>query len=309
MRKLTQLRIDEVSSVDKGAGEGVKVMLYKRDTPQGPLLFNDIMLRKATEPTDTGDEPSTANLSATLDELTAEIVASSTPHHINPLRARRWLLTTPQGQQLLLQRATKKRETPMLDFAKLLEITEHGLNAQVTQQTGESFAKAFTRKYESDESYRRQWQNHQDTKMMLSLSKATSASMTPTTAVVGDTSVADDSAEAVRLLTEMAEQTGQSFEVVFSAPENKELAARTYTMHNRPNNSSTVEANFSVAEDEHDGFRDTKGKAGRGRLFLSLRSARVATDGGGVRAAIVHPFPGGFQSFPSGRGKSGRVPR
>jgi hypothetical protein len=237
MRKLTQLRIDEVSSVDKGAGEGVKVMLYKRDVPrgpQGPLLFNDI-IRKAAEP-DGDDEPSTADLSATLDELTAEIVASSTPHHINPMRARRWLLTTPSGQALLLQR-TKKKETPMLDFAKLLEITEHGLNAQVTPRDGESFAKAFSRKYETDEAYRRQWQNHQDTKMMLS--KATSASMTPTTAVVGNTLVADDSAEAVRQLTAMAEQTGTSFEVVFSAPENKELAARTYTMHNTPNVSST----------------------------------------------------------------------
>ena len=127
----------------------------------------------------------------------------------------------------------------MLDFAKLLEITEHGLNAQVTPRDGESFAKAFSRKYETDESYRRQWQNHQDTKMMLSLSKTNYASMTPTTTVVGNTLVADDSAEAVRQLTAMAEQTGTSFEVVFSAPENKELAARTYTMHNRPNVSST----------------------------------------------------------------------
>ena len=125
----------------------------------------------------------------------------------------------------------------MLDFAKLLEITEHGLNAQVTVRDGESFAKAFSRKYETDESYRRQWKNHSE--LLLSLSKATSASMTPTTAVVGNTLVADDSAEAVRLLTEMAEQTGTSFEVVFAAPENKALADRTYTVHNRPNISST----------------------------------------------------------------------
>ena len=214
--KLTNLRIGNYV-------DGNYAPMGKADTP---------------DTTDTGDEPSTANLSATLDELTAEIVASSTPHHINTMRARRWLLTTPQGQALLLQR-TQKKETPMLDFAKLLEITEHGLNAQVTPRDGESFAKAFSRKYETDESYRRQWQDHQDTKMMLSLSKATRASMTPTFAVVGDTNVADDSAEAVRQLTAMAEQTGTSFEVVFAAPENKELAARTYTMHNRPNNSST----------------------------------------------------------------------
>jgi hypothetical protein len=235
-RILTKLKINEVSSVDKGAGEGVKVMLYKRDdTPQGPLLFDDIM-RKA----DSDAEPPSATLSATLDEAVAELVAAATPHHINPMRARRWLLTTGPGQALLLQGATKKKETPMpqVDIAKLLEITEHGLNAQVTPRDGESFAKAFSRKYETDESYRRQWQNHQDTKMMLSLSKKRTAPMTPTTAEVGNTLVADDSTEAVRLLQEMAEQSGQSFEVVFAAPENKALAARTYRMEQRPNNSS-----------------------------------------------------------------------
>jgi hypothetical protein len=150
---------------------------------------------------DTGDEPSTANLSATLDELTAELVASSTPHHINPMRARRWLLTTPSGQALLLQR-TRKKETPMLDFAKLLEITEHGLNAQVTPRDGESFAKAFSRKYETDEGYRRQWRNHQDTKMMLSPNMSKSMpTLTPTST--------DNPVEAVRLLQQLAAKNGR----------------------------------------------------------------------------------------------------
>jgi hypothetical protein len=166
MRLLKNLRIDEVSCTIKGANPGAKVMIRKSDAP--PYFFDDIMLRKATEP-DGDEEP--PELSATLDELVTELVASAGLRHINPVRARRWLLTTDQGQALLLQR-TKKKETPMLDFAKLLEITEHGLNAQVTVRDGESFAKAFTRKFETDEAYRRQWQNHQDTKMMLS--KATS---------------------------------------------------------------------------------------------------------------------------------------
>ena len=69
--------------------------------------------------------------------------------------------------------------------------------------------------------------------------RKTTASMTPTFTEVGDTNVADDSAEAVRLLQEMAEQSGKSFEVVFSAPENKKLAARTYRAEQRPNESST----------------------------------------------------------------------
>jgi hypothetical protein len=47
-RKLTQLRIDEVSSVDKGAGEGVKIVLMKRDNSvdDPPYLFEDIMKRR-----------------------------------------------------------------------------------------------------------------------------------------------------------------------------------------------------------------------------------------------------------------------
>jgi hypothetical protein len=231
-RLLKNLRIDEVSAVIKGANKDAKVMIRKSDAP--PYFFDDIMLRKATEPADPGDDEP-PELSTALDELVAEMVAAASSRHVNPMRARRWILQTSHGRELLAQHM--KKETPMLDFAKLLEITEHGLNAQVTPRDGESFAKAFSRKYETDEGYRRQWQNHQDTKMMLS--KVTSASMTPTTAVVGNTLVADDSAEAVRLLTEMAEQTGESFEVVFSKPENAALAARTYTVHNRPNVSST----------------------------------------------------------------------
>jgi hypothetical protein len=44
---------------------------------------------------------------------------------------------------------------------------------------------------------------------------------------------------AVRQLKEIAEQSGKSFEVVFAAPENRALAARTYTVHHRPTTSST----------------------------------------------------------------------
>ena len=237
MRKLTQLRIDEVSACVKDANPGARVLIRKSDDAP-PYFFDDIMLRKATEPADTGDEEP-PELSATLDELVTELVSSAGLRHINPVRARRWLLTTPSGQALLLQR-TQKKETqmPTVDIMKAISVMEDVLNAQVTPRDGESFAKAFSRKYETDESYRRQWQNHQDTKMMLSMSKRTNATMTPTSTEVGNTLVADDSAEAVRLLTEMAEQTGKSFEVVFAAPENKALAARTYRMEQRPNFSS-----------------------------------------------------------------------
>jgi hypothetical protein len=179
---------------------------------------------KAADPADTGDEPSTANLSATLDELTAEIVASSTPHHINPMRARRWLLTTEQGQALLLQRATKKKETkmPQVDLMKAIGTMEEVLNAQVTPRDGESFAKAFSRKYETDEGYRRQWQNHQDTKMMLSPNVSKSMpTLTPAST--------DNPVEAVRQLQQLAAKNGRSFEAEFADPANRALAQKTYS--------------------------------------------------------------------------------
>jgi hypothetical protein len=59
------------------------------------------------------------------------------------------------------------------------------------------------------------------------------ASLEPTSTAVGNTDSADDSAEAVRLLAEMAEKQGRSFETVFSDPANAKLAARTYTQHHR----------------------------------------------------------------------------
>ena len=40
LRKLTRLRIDEVSSVDRGAGQGVKVVLMKRDAGDEQSLLD-----------------------------------------------------------------------------------------------------------------------------------------------------------------------------------------------------------------------------------------------------------------------------
>jgi hypothetical protein len=56
---------------------------------------------------------------------------------------------------------------------------------------------------------------------------------------VGDTNVTDDSAEAIRLLNEMATKQGRKFEEVFADPANKALAGKTYTGAHRPTASST----------------------------------------------------------------------
>ncbi len=65
------------------------------------------------------------------------------------------------------------------------------------------------------------------------------ASLKPTSVETGSTTVSDDSAEAIRLLNEMATKQGRKFEKVFADPNNKALAGRTYTAAHRPNTSST----------------------------------------------------------------------
>jgi hypothetical protein len=131
-RILTKLKINEVSSVDRGAGEGVKIVLMKRDdSDDPPYLFNDIMLCKA-EASDPlrgpRDEPDDQNLSAQLDEIVAEMIVARPSLH--PNRARRWLLQTESGRALLAQHTTKKLLTsdinkgniPMVDIFKLANI-------------------------------------------------------------------------------------------------------------------------------------------------------------------------------------------
>jgi hypothetical protein len=241
MRKLTKLRIDEISSVDRGAGENCRIILMKRDAPQGVMFFNDIMLAKA----DTSDvlrgprdEPDDKKLSAKLDEIVAEIIVASPSLH--PNRARRWLLHTPHGRELLLQHATKKRENimPQVNMMKLATVMEDALNAQVTKRDGESFAQAFSRRYENDIDFRKSWAAVTEAKH-LSVMKGM-ATLEPTSTSVGNTNVSDDSAEAVRLLQEMAAKNGRSFETEFADPANAKLASRTYTANHR----SSVSADY-----------------------------------------------------------------
>jgi hypothetical protein len=59
------------------------------------------------------------------------------------------------------------------------------------------------------------------------------ASLVPTSVEVGSSETSDDSAEAVRLLAELAEKQGRTFETVMADPVNAKLAARTYTAHHR----------------------------------------------------------------------------
>jgi hypothetical protein len=234
--KLTKLRIDEISSVDRGAGESCRIVLMKRDAPQGMMFFNDIMLRKAaaSDPLrGDRDEPDDKKLSAKLDELVAEMIVAAPSLH--PNRARRWLLHTPHGRELLARHTTRKTIMPQVNLMKLATLMEDALNAQVIKRDSESFAKAFTRKYENDIDFRRQWATVNEAKQLMTLKGM--ATLQPTSVGVDNI---NDPAEAVAALQEMAAKNGRSFEQVFADPANAKLASRTYTANHR----SSVSADY-----------------------------------------------------------------
>lgn len=143
---LRRLRINEISSVDRGAGEGCRIVLYKRDKradkpdfwdvplppPPRPLLFNDVMLRKlADEPRD-DDDPRRTNtidddkkLSGKLKEFVAVMVRAAPT--LSEEEALFFLLHHPTGRKLaehLNSISKAERQPPMnrleelKDFAK-----------------------------------------------------------------------------------------------------------------------------------------------------------------------------------------------
>jgi hypothetical protein len=218
-RRLTQLRIDEVSAVFKGANEGAKVMIRKADDDL-PCLFNDIM-RKVAE-----DDPDDNKVSAKLNAMVDAMIAAAPS--LDRQQAAHYLLHNAHGRRLAEHlNNLSKGETimPQVDILKVATILEDGLNAQVIRKDGESFAKAFSRRYENDIDFRKSWAAVTEAKQLVALSKGM-ATLTPTS--VGVDSI-NDVAEAVRLLQEMAAKNGRSFESVFSDPANAKLAARTYT--------------------------------------------------------------------------------
>lgn len=252
-RVLRNLRIDEVSCVLKGTNPGAKVLIRKSadkpdfwDVPVPPRLFNDIMLAKAARDDDvtgdhTGDDDK--KLSGKLHQMVAALINAAPS--LREDQAMHFLLHSPHGRKLAehLNNIISKieKDPPMLDIAKIVSITEEGLMASVTKRDGESYAKSFSRRYETDIDFRKQWAALTEAKHLLSLRSATKnmATLTPTSTEVGNTNVTDDSAEAVRLLTEMAEKQHRSFEQVFTDPANAKLARQTYTAHHRSTASST----------------------------------------------------------------------
>jgi len=208
--KLTKLVINEISSVDRGACEDCRIALMKRDngdddTPQGPLLFDDIMKSTSWQ---------------------------------RSWRARRERKQRQRHLNSPISKTEQETIMPQVDIMKAIGVMEEVLNAQVTPRDGESFAKAFSRKYETDEGYRKQWRDLTDAKHAVlladsvAMAKGRMASLEPTSTNVGNSNVKDDSAEAVRQLQELVARNGSSLEEEFKA--NPKLAARTYTNAHRP---------------------------------------------------------------------------
>jgi hypothetical protein len=259
VRILTKLRVDEISSVTRGAGEGVKIVLMKRDNgggramvdkpgnwdaPQRPLMFNDIMLRKlseAAEAEDVRDEPDDDKVEPKLRawaQLMVVVDPSKTEEeHLSDF------INTARGRHRAEHLNNLSKGAPMLDVSKLIPVLEEGLmaRAKLTKRDGQTEAQAFAKLYENDIDFRKQWATITEAKHAIALGKSLPNMMStkPTSTEVGNTDSADDSAEAVRLLSEMAAKQHRSFEQVFQDPDNAALAARTYTSHHRSSTSGS----------------------------------------------------------------------
>ena len=188
-------------------------------------------MRKAAADDIQDDDKVSAKLRAMVDAM---IAAAPT---LNRQQAAYYLLHTPHGRRLAEHlNNLSKGETvmPQVDIRKFVAILEDGLMAQAKlhKRPDESEAKCFSRIYESDIDFRKQWRDLTEVKHSMALSKGM-ATLEPTSTSVGDTNVSDDSAEAVRLLGEMAAKNGRSFESVFSDPANAKLALQTYTANHR----------------------------------------------------------------------------
>jgi hypothetical protein len=190
VKKLTKLRIDEVSCVLKGANPGAKVLIRKADDDEWWC-------------------PPQRRTSKSFDEIMAKADANDD-------------ITVKT-----------KKEQPM-DIAKLVSVTEQVLMAQVNKRDDESYAKAFSRRYENDQTFREQWRDVTEAKHLISMQSTTKsmATLTPTHTEVGSSEFETDSAEAIRLLNEMATKQGLSFEQVFAHPDNRKLAMATYPKRN-----------------------------------------------------------------------------
>jgi hypothetical protein len=174
VRILRNLRIDEVSMVDKGAGENCRVLLMKRDNGTSDvLMFDDIMKRRRFRHVTTrtrkaeNDDISDANMIDPSDTPTSllsklndmvQLMVRAEPG-LTEEHALFHLSNHPRGRKLAehLNNLSKGQTMPQVDILKVIAVTEDALMAQAKLQKrdGETEAKAFTRLYEGDIDFRK----------------------------------------------------------------------------------------------------------------------------------------------------------
>jgi hypothetical protein len=233
-RLLKNLRIDEVSAVIRGANQGAQVLICKAD--DAPYLFNDIMLRNATDDDEqrTNIIPDDDKVSSKLRSMVDAMIAAAPS--LDRQQAAHYLLHNAHGRRLAehLNSISKQKETimPQVNILKCITIMDDALMAQarLSKRADETDAKSYSRLMKDDSTFLRQCAAIQDAKHTVAKGMAT---LQPTSVGVGSTLVADDSAEAVRLLTAAAAKNGRSFETEFADPANATLASRTYTANHR----------------------------------------------------------------------------
>jgi hypothetical protein len=136
---LTNLRIDEISSVDRGAGEGVKIMLMKRDDetsrrPNFRELFKDLnnsALLKFTPAPDFDDEDDEiidddqSPLPEKLEQF-AQILIAANPE-LTREQAVYFLIHNAHGRALAehLASVTKTKEPKMSRIEELTKLTKY----------------------------------------------------------------------------------------------------------------------------------------------------------------------------------------
>ena len=259
-RILRNLRIDEVASVDKGAGEGVKIVLLKRhdDTPHHETLLHRRLkkifdkLLEENDPVDDDNQidpndPPTAlhpKLQQAVNALVKMVPGLDEAHGLF------WLLNSPHGKRFAEHHASiTKKEKPMpqvdifklhnvasvVEVAKSAKLSEHDMSAVVmghaklAKRDNETVHQAYARIVDGNIDIRR---------ALLKSDVPNLMDITPMSVETGSTLVADDSMKAYRQLQELAAQQHKTFEEVFADPANGALARGTYTSAHRPNVSS-----------------------------------------------------------------------
>jgi hypothetical protein len=274
-RVLTKLRIDEVSAVDRAAGEGTKIVLMKRAEPHVEeaarasrrAYFLKIFTSKA-DAADDGDDDAGSLADHLIVELARLLVASG--KFSNNADALNYVLNTRHGAALLHRVRIGKDDPPMQDnLAKIAKdigivgvakaivseqrnygISESEFVGLVTahaakQHPGLRPDSAFAKLYESEESVRRACGVLKAMPFVADLTPVMVGSPAAMHEAVSDTESSEAYAQLETMAARMRESSSgfsfsadQAFARVFTDPKNAVLAAKA---HRRPSPTTSFQ--------------------------------------------------------------------